>query len=126
MDVLLVDEGDVFALAGIPPENLHKIFQDPEGLILNAVVGARNALAEKPLPLGISEGIAAQLLQLLAQVGNQLCFRVNEKIFIPLFAEQADQRPLQRGLTLEASERVLTGSYSVTTVFSVVWATMLK
>lgn len=102
VDVLLVDEGDVLALASVPAEDLHKVLLDAAGLVLNAVVGVGDALAEKPLPLRISEGVAVQLLQFLAEIGDQFRFGVNGQIFIPLFTEQADELLFQRGLALVA------------------------
>ena len=87
VDVLLVDEGDVLALAYVPPEDLHKILLDAAGLVLNAVVGVDDALVKKPLPLGIGEGVAVQLLQLFAQVDGQLRLRVDGQILITLFTE---------------------------------------
>lgn len=102
VDVLLVDEGDVLALACVPAEDLHRVLLDAAGLVLNAVVGVGDALAEKPLPLRTGEGVAVQLLQLFAQVGNQLRLGVDGQILIPLFAEQADKFFLQRGLALVA------------------------
>ena len=51
MDILLVNQGDILALAGIPPQDLHKVLLYAAGLVLNAVIGVGDALAEKSLPL---------------------------------------------------------------------------
>ena len=102
MDILLVDEGDVLALAGVPPEDLHKVLLNAAAFLFNAVISIRNAGSEKTLPLAIGESIAVQFLQLFAEVGNQLRLRVDRKILIALFSEQADKFLLQRGLALVA------------------------
>ena len=102
VDALFVDEGDVLALAGVPPEDLHKVLLDAAGLVFNAVVGVGDALAKKPLPLGIGEGVVVQLLQLFAEVGSQLRLGVDGKILVPLSTEQADKFLFQRGLALVA------------------------
>ena len=100
VDVLFVNEGDIFALASVPPEDLHKVLLDTAGLVLNAVVGVGDALTEKPLPFGIGEGVTVQLLQFLSEIGDQLRLRVNRQILIPLLAEKADKFLFQRGLAL--------------------------
>ena len=100
VDVLFVNEGDIFALASVPPEDLHKVLLNAAGLVLNAVVGVGDALTEKPLPFGIGEGVTVQLLQFLSEIGDQLRLRVNRQILIPLLAEKADKFLFQRGLAL--------------------------
>ena len=102
VDVLLINEGDILALAGVPPEDLHKVLLDAAGLVLDAIVGVGDALAEKPLPLGIGEGVAVQFLQLLAEVGSQLRLGVDGKILVSLFAEEADELLFQCGFALVA------------------------
>lgn len=42
-------KGDVLALAGVPPEDLHIVLLDAAGLVLDAVVGVGDGLAEKAL-----------------------------------------------------------------------------
>ena len=100
MDVLLINQSDILALTGVPPEDLHKVLLDAAGLVLDAVVGVGDALAKEPLPLGTGEGVAVQFLQLLAEVGSQLRLGVDGKILVSLFAEEADKLLLQRGLAL--------------------------
>ena len=100
MDVFLVNQGDVLALTGVPPEDLHKVLLDAAGLVFNAVVGVGDALVKKPLPLGIGEGVAVQLLHFFAEIGNQLRFGVNGQILVPLLAEQANKLLFQRRLAL--------------------------
>lgn len=44
-------KGDVLALAGVPPEDLHIVLLDAAGLVLDAVVGVGDGLAEKTLAI---------------------------------------------------------------------------
>ena len=51
VDVLLINEGDILALAGVPPEDLHKVLLDAAGLVLDAVIGVGNAGTPSGSPL---------------------------------------------------------------------------
>lgn len=106
VDVLLVDEGDIFGGAVIPPEHLHEILLDLPGLLHNVLVGIGDGVGEEPLPLAVGELVAVQGLQLAAQVGDEVDFFVNLQIFIALLGEQRNKLPLQRRLALIAVRAV--------------------
>ena len=102
MDVLFINEGNVLAFASVSPEDLDIIFLDTTAFILNLIVGDSNTGSEKPLPLAVRKGVVVQLLQLSAEVGDQLRLGMDREIFIALFAENADKFFFQRGLALVA------------------------
>ena len=52
--------------------------------------------------LGIGEGIAVQHLQFIPEICNQLCLRMDRKIFIALPGEHTDEFPLQFSFALIA------------------------
>ena len=95
VDVLLVDEGDIFGGAVIPPQHLHKVLLDFSGLLHNVLVGVGDGIGEEPLPLPIGELVAVQSLQLAAQVGNEVGFLVDLQILIALLGKQLNEFPLQ-------------------------------
>ena len=87
VDVLLIDEGDIFGGAVIPPQHLHKVLLDFPGLLHNMLVGVGDGIGEEPLPLPIGELVAIQSFQVAAQVGNEVGFLVDLQILIALLGE---------------------------------------
>ncbi len=75
MDVCLVDQVDVLGRAVVALQDLNMVFLDARGLLQDAVIGAGDAGAEEPFPLGIGEADLVKPLQLPAQVGDQRRFR---------------------------------------------------
>ena len=71
MDVLFVDQCDIFGTAIIPVQYLHIIFLNLPGLFGNMLVGVGNYITEKLPPLCIRKLVVVQLFQLAAEVGNQ-------------------------------------------------------
>ena len=91
MDVLLVDEKNIFCLAVVASKNLHEIFLNAAGLFLNVVVRARDTVLKKLLPFAVGEPIVVEKFKLFAKVGNELLFGVNIEIFIPHVSQKAQE-----------------------------------
>jgi hypothetical protein len=100
VDVLLVDQVDVLDRAVVALEYLDVVFLDARGLFDDAVVGAGNAGTEEALPLGVGELHLVELLQLAAQVGDQIAFRGDGQVFIGLHLQLLDEGLFQFGLGL--------------------------
>ena len=102
VDVLFVQQVDVFGRAAVLPQHLHMIELNPARLFQNAVVRARDAVLEKTRPLAVRKGVVVQTLQLAAEVGDERGFVVDLQIFIPLRTQKPEKFLLQRRLTLIA------------------------
>jgi len=102
MDILLIDQGDVLGGTVIPLQDLDEVLLDLPGLLDDMVIRIRQGILKEPVPLGIGEGIAVHGLQLLPEIRDQLCLRMDRKILIALFGKHTDEFPLQFSLTLIA------------------------
>ena len=102
VDVLFVQQVDVFGRAAVLPQYLRMIELNPARLFQNAVVRARDAVPKEARPLAVRESVVVQPLQLTAEVGDKRCFVMKFQIFIPLRAQKPDELPLQRRLALAA------------------------
>ena len=102
VDVLLVDQRDIFGTAIIPVQYLHIIFLNLPGLFGNMLVGVGNYITEKLPPLRIGKLVVVQLFQLTAEVNNQFILGMQRQIGIALLAQQPDKFFLQFCLTLVA------------------------
>ena len=102
VDVLFVQQVDVFGRAAVLPQHLHMIELNPARLFQNAVVRARDAVLEKARPLAVRESVAVQEFQLAAEVGDERGFVVDLQIFIPLRTQKPQKLLLQRRLALIA------------------------
>ena len=71
VDVLFVDQRDIFGTAIIPVQHLHIIFLNLPGLFGNMLVGVGNHITKELPPLRIGKLVVVQLFQLAAEVGNQ-------------------------------------------------------
>lgn len=100
VDVLAVDQGDVLAGAVVADEHLHVVLLDFAGLLHDVLIRVGDGGREKALPLLVGEVVVVQLLQLDAQVGDQLLLGVDRLVLIALFGEQAHELPLQLRLGL--------------------------
>ena len=100
VDVLLVDQRDIFGTAIIPVQYLHIIFLNLPGLFGNMLVGVGNYITEKLPPLRIGKVVVVQLFQLAAEVSNQFILGMQRQIGIALLAQQPDKFFLQFCLTL--------------------------
>ena len=102
VDVLFVQQVDVFGRAAVLPQHLHMIELNPARLFQNAVVYARDAVPKEARPLAVRKGVVVQTLQLAAEVGDERGFVVDFQIFIPLHTQKPEKFLLQRRLTLIA------------------------
>ena len=102
VDVLLVNEGDIFGGAVIPPQHLHKVLLDFPDLLHDVLVGVGDGIREEPLPLPIDELVVVESLQLAAQVGDEVGRLVDLQVLIALLGEQVNEFPLQGRLALVA------------------------
>ena len=102
VNMLFVQQVDVFGRAAILPQHLHMIELNPARLFQNAVVCARDAVLKKARPLAVRKGVVVQPLQLAAEVGDERSFVVNLQIFIPLRTQKPQKFLLQRRFTLIA------------------------
>ena len=102
VDVLFVQQVDVFGCAAVLPQHLHMIELNPARLFQNPVVRARDAVFEKARPLAVRKNVVVQEFQLAAEVGDERGFVVNLQIFIPLRTQKPEELLLQRRLALIA------------------------
>ena len=102
VNILFVDEIDIFRRAAVLPQHLHMVVLDLARLFHDALVGTGNAALEKALPLRIGEGVVVQLFQLAAQIGDERRLVVDSQVFIALRGEHTDELAFQRGLALVA------------------------
>ena len=102
VDVLFVDQRDVFGTSIIPVQYLHIIFLNLSGLFGNMLVGVGNYITEKLLPFRIGKLVVIQLFQLTAEVSNQFILGMQRQIGITLLAQQPDKLFFQFRLTLVA------------------------
>lgn len=100
VDVLFVDQRDIFRTSVIAPQNLHIVLLNFAGLFRNAVIGVGNALGKEPLPFDVGKAVVVQHFQLCAQVGNQLRLAVNRLVLIALLCQKADKLRFERSFTL--------------------------
>ena len=109
VDVLLVNQRDVFGAAIIPVQYLHIVFLNLPGLFRNMLVGVGNYITEKLPPLRIGKLVVVQLFQLAAEVSNQFIFGMQRQIGIALLAQQPDKLFFQFRLALVAVRAHLGG-----------------
>ena len=86
VDVLLVDQRDIFGTAIIPVQYLHIIFLNLSGLFGNMFVGVGNYITKELLPLRIGKLVVVQLFQLTAEVSNQFILGMQRQIGVALLA----------------------------------------
>ena len=109
MDVLFVDQCDIFGTAIIPVQYLHIIFLNLPGLFGNMLVGVGNHITEKLLPFRIGKVVVVQFFQLAAEVGNQFILGMQRQIGIALLAQQPNKLFFQFRLALVAVRAHLGG-----------------
>ena len=102
VDVLFVQQVDVFGRTAVLPQHLHMIELNPARLFQNPVVCARDAVLKKARPLAARKGVVVQALQLAAEVGDECGFVVDLQIFIPLRTQKPQKFLLQCRLALIA------------------------
>ena len=109
VDVLFVDQRDIFGTAVIPMQHLHVIFLNLPGLFGNMLVGVGNYITEKLPPLCVRKLVVVQLFQLAAEVGNQFLLGMQRQIGIALLTQQPDKLFFQFRLALVAVRAHLGG-----------------
>ena len=111
MDVLLVDQRNVFGASIIPVQHLLTFFPilNLPGLLGNVLVGVGNYITEKLPPLRIGKVVVVQLFQLAAEVSNQFILGMQRQIDIALLAQQPDKLFFQFRLALVAVRAHLGG-----------------
>ena len=109
VDVLFVDQRDIFGTAVIPMQHLHVIFLNLPGLFGNMLVGVGNYITEKLPPLRIGKVVVVQLFQLAAEVSNQFILGMQRQIGIALLTQQPDKLFFQFRLALVAVRAHLGG-----------------
>ena len=111
MDVLLVDQRNVFGASIIPVQHLLTFFPilNLPGLLGNVLVGVGNYITEKLPPLRIGKLVVVQLFQLAAEVGNQFILGMQRQIGVALLAQQPDKLFFQFRLALVAVRAHLGG-----------------
>jgi len=100
VDVLFINQVDVLAAAVIPGEHLDMVLLYTRRLLNDAVVGTGHLLREEPLPLGVGEGDLVEVLQLAAQVVDQLLLAGDAQVLVSLLFQLGYQASLERPLTL--------------------------
>ena len=122
MDIVLVNEFDVLAFAGVSFEDLDIVILNLLCLGYNIIVLVGHAGVEELLPLTIREMVVVQFLQLGPEVGDKVSFSVDREIFIPLLPKEPDELFLQIRLTLVGLGRcgnvVILCNHSVFLAFS--------
>lgn len=100
VNVLFVNQRDIFRTSVIAPQNLHIVLLHFAGLFRNAVVGIGDALGKEPLPFAVGKAVVVQRFKLRAQVGDQLRLAVNRLVLIALLCQKADKLRFECGFAL--------------------------
>lgn len=88
MDIVLVNEFDVLAFAGVSFENLDIVILYLGCLGYNIIVLVGYTGVEELLPLTIREMVVVQFLQPGPEVGDKVSLCMDRKIFIPLLLKE--------------------------------------
>ena len=91
MDVLFVDELNIFRCSVIPTQYLYMVGLDGSGFFHNALIGIGKGFRKETLPFPIGKGVVIEKFQLVSEIFNQARFTVNGKIFISLRFQQVDE-----------------------------------
>ena len=102
VDVLFVDQSNVFAGAVVAAQHLHKVLLQLLRFFRDVFVIVCDAVGEKALPFAVCEGAAVELLELRAQVLHQSILVTDLQIFISLRLEHTDKFRLELRLGLVA------------------------
>ena len=111
VDVLFVDQRDVFGAAIIPVQHLLTFFPilNLPGLFRNMLVGVSNYITKELPPLRIGKLVVVQLFQLAAEISNQFILSMQRQIGITLLAQQPDKLFFQFRFALVAVRAHLGG-----------------
>ena len=100
VNVLFVNQRDIFRTSVIAPQNLHIVLLNFAGLFRNAVIGVGNALGKESLPFAVGKMIVVQRFELCAQVGDKLLLAVYRLVLIALLCQKTDKLRFERSFTL--------------------------
>ena len=100
VNVLFIEQRDIFAAAVVPAQHLHKVLLNETSLFHDAAFRVCQHLAEKAAPFPIGKPVAIHRFQLKAQVVHQIFYLVDGQVFIAQLLQQADKLPLQFRLAL--------------------------
>ena len=84
VNVLCVDEVDVFLLAVVKGETLHVVTLNGLGFLRDALALIGDFGLEESLPLVVGEDKTIQLLQLHSEIANQFVLMMNVRILVAL------------------------------------------
>ena len=110
VDVLFVDEGDVFGGAVVAVKHLNKVLLDAACFFDDTVVFVGDAAVKELLPLAVCETIAVELFELRAEVLDQILFVTDADVFIALLLEHMNELRFEGGFALVGGGVLLDGS----------------
>ncbi len=100
VDILLVEDADISALAVVELKSLHVILLNELRLLHDTIVLIGQDGGVEPPPLGVGKGDAVELLHPAAQVADKVLLGVQWQIFIGLALQPLDKGFLQSALAL--------------------------
>ena len=108
MDILLVEEVDVFDGAVGAGEELDMVVLNDSGFFADAAVWVGDGLFEEAFPFGIGEGKVVQLFELSAQIGDEFGLGGDGEILIRLGLQECEERlfEFRLGLTGGGARRI--------------------
>lgn len=108
MNILLVEEVDVFDGAVGAGEELDMVVLNDGGFFADAAVGVGDGLFEEAFPFGIGEGEVVQLFELSAQIGDEFGLGGDGEVLVGLGLQECDERlfKFRLGLTGGGARRI--------------------
>ena len=100
VDISLVEDADISALAVVELESLHIVLLYQPSLFDDAIVLIGQDGGVEPPPLRVGKGDAVERLHLVSQVADKVLLGVQWQIFIGLALQLVDKGFLQCGLAL--------------------------
>ena len=100
VDILPVEDAEVFLLAVVEEKGLHVVLLDEPRLLHDAVVLIGQDSIVESFPFSVSKGNAIELFHLPAQVADELLLGVQRQILVGLVLQQSDKGIFQRGFAL--------------------------
>ena len=100
VDVLFVNQRDVFGGAVVAVKHLNKVLLNAACFFDDTVVFVGDAAVKELLPLAVGEGIGIELFELRAEVLNQILFVMNMNVFIALLTEHFNELRFEGGFAL--------------------------
>lgn len=100
MNILLVEEMDVFDGTVRASEVLNGVILDDGGFLTDPMVRVGNEFLEEAFPLDIGEGDVVQGFELFPEIGNEFRFGCDGQIFVCLGLQQLDECLFEIGFGL--------------------------